>query len=47
MQVKIKESNIDNNITELVKSNSPLLKLQLILKLQLTSVQNGEIITES
>lgn len=47
MQVKIKESNINNNITELVKSNSPLLKLQLILKLQLTSVQNGEIITES
>lgn len=47
MQVKIKESNIDNNITELVKSNSPLLKLQSILKLQLTSVQNGEIITES
>lgn len=47
MQVKIKESNIDNNITELVKSNSPLLKLQSILKLQLTSVQNGEIITAS
>lgn len=47
MQVKIKESNINNNITELVKSKSPLLKLQLILKLQLTSVQNGETITES
>lgn len=47
MQVKIKESNINNNITELVKSNSPLLKLQLILKLQLTSVQNDETITES
>lgn len=47
MQVKIKESNINNNITELVKSKSPLLKLQLILKLQLTSVQNSKTITES
>lgn len=41
MQVKIKESNINNNITEIVKSNTPLLKLQLI------NVQNGEIITAS
>lgn len=41
MQVKIKESSIGNNITELVKSNTPILKLQLI------RVPKGEIITAS